>query len=135
MAEAGLTVSVAGPHRFFARRGMTRKKDWGHLEQDRPDALRQRHDWFENQVDLEPERLMLIDETWTATNMARLVLLTSRRFFDPPEGQGSNASARIHLVIIRQAIDGAAAPCGPASGSVNFMAMFDKQSWLNRDYN
>ena len=28
LAEMGLTVSVAGLHRFFARRGMMRKKDW-----------------------------------------------------------------------------------------------------------
>ena len=28
LAEIGLTVSVAGLHRVFARRGMTRKKDW-----------------------------------------------------------------------------------------------------------
>lgn len=28
LAEIGLTVSVAGLHRFFTRRGMTRKKDW-----------------------------------------------------------------------------------------------------------
>ncbi len=28
LAEMGLAVSVAGLHRFFARRGMTRKKDW-----------------------------------------------------------------------------------------------------------
>ena len=29
LAEVGLTVSVAGLHRFFARRGMTRKKRLG----------------------------------------------------------------------------------------------------------
>ncbi|GAY22153.1 mobile element protein [Sphingobium fuliginis] len=29
LVEAGLTVSVAGLHRFFARRGMTRKKRLG----------------------------------------------------------------------------------------------------------
>jgi transposase len=28
LAEIGLTVSVAGLHRFFARHGMMRKKDW-----------------------------------------------------------------------------------------------------------
>ena len=28
LAERGLAVSVAGLHRFFARRAMTRKKDW-----------------------------------------------------------------------------------------------------------
>ena len=37
--------------------------------QDRPDVLKQRHDWFDAQLDLEPERLVFIDETWTATNM------------------------------------------------------------------
>lgn len=31
----------------------------------------QRHAWFDGQVDLDPERLVFIDETWTATNMAR----------------------------------------------------------------
>jgi hypothetical protein len=28
LVEIGLIVSVAGLHRFFVRRGMTRKKDW-----------------------------------------------------------------------------------------------------------
>ena len=27
--------------------------------------------WFDGQLDLEPQRLVFIDETWTATNMAR----------------------------------------------------------------
>ncbi|WP_156454585.1 IS630 family transposase, partial [Erythrobacter sp. CCH5-A1] len=44
----------------------------GHaIEQDRPDVLKQRHEWFEGQIDLEPVRLVFIDETWTATNMTR----------------------------------------------------------------
>ena len=44
----------------------------GHaIEQDRPDVLRQRRDWFDGQLDLDPERLVFIDETWTATNMTR----------------------------------------------------------------
>ncbi|WP_156804368.1 IS630 family transposase, partial [Sphingomonas sp. ATCC 31555] len=72
LAKKGLAVSVAGLHRFFARRGMTRKKKTGHaVEQDRPDILKQRRDWFDGQVDLEPEHLVFIDETWTATNMTR----------------------------------------------------------------
>ena len=33
--------------------------------------MRQRQDWFAGQLDLEPERLVFIDETWTATNMTR----------------------------------------------------------------
>ena len=41
-------------------------------EQERPDILRRREAWFEGQLDLDPEQLVVIDETWTATNMARL---------------------------------------------------------------
>ena len=40
-------------------------------EQDRPDILKRREDWFARQLDLDPERLVFIDETWTSTNMAR----------------------------------------------------------------
>jgi transposase len=41
-------------------------------EQDRPDVLSRREAWFEGQLDLNPTQLIFIDETWTATNMARL---------------------------------------------------------------
>jgi hypothetical protein len=40
-------------------------------EQDRPDILKRREDWFDGQLDLDPQRLVFIDETWTSTNMAR----------------------------------------------------------------
>jgi transposase len=30
-----------------------------------------REQWFEDQLDLDPERLIFIDETWASTNMAR----------------------------------------------------------------
>jgi transposase len=30
-----------------------------------------REAWFDNQLDLDPEKLVFIDETWTTTNMAR----------------------------------------------------------------
>jgi transposase len=40
-------------------------------EQDRPDILKRRRDWFDGQLDLDPERLVFIDETWASTNMAR----------------------------------------------------------------
>ncbi len=32
---------------------------------------RRREAWFEGQLDLDPERLVFIDETWATTNMAR----------------------------------------------------------------
>ncbi|MBL6459342.1 IS630 family transposase [Belnapia sp. T6] len=40
-------------------------------EQDRPDVLRRRWAWFEAQPDLDPDRLVFVDENWTSTNMAR----------------------------------------------------------------
>ena len=33
--------------------------------------LARRREWFAGQLDLDPEHLVFIDETWTATNMAR----------------------------------------------------------------
>ena len=33
--------------------------------------LRQRWAWFEGQIDLDPDRLVFIDESWASTNMAR----------------------------------------------------------------
>ncbi|WP_246359993.1 IS630 family transposase [Sphingomonas abaci] len=46
------------------------QKKTGHaIEQDRADVLSQREAWCDGQLDLEPARLVFIDETWTATNM------------------------------------------------------------------
>jgi transposase len=71
LAGVGLSVANSTLHRFFARHGITRKKRPATIEQDRPDVLSQRQAWFDGQCDLEPERLVFIDETWTATNMTR----------------------------------------------------------------
>jgi transposase len=47
------------------------EKKTGHAsEQDRPDVLIRREAWFEAQPDLDPERLVFVDETWASTNMA-----------------------------------------------------------------
>jgi transposase len=49
-----------------------REKKSAHAsEQDRPDVLKRRRDWFEGQFDLDPASLVFIDETWASTNMAR----------------------------------------------------------------
>jgi transposase len=42
------------------------------LEQERPDLLRRRRDWFDRQLDLDPARLVFIDETGLSTKMSRL---------------------------------------------------------------
>uniref|UniRef100_UPI001A962F1A IS630 family transposase n=1 Tax=Sabulicella rubraurantiaca TaxID=2811429 RepID=UPI001A962F1A len=41
-------------------------------EQDRPDVAARRQAWFDAQPDLDPERLVFIDETGASTKMARL---------------------------------------------------------------
>jgi hypothetical protein len=57
----------------------SRAKKTGHaIEQDRPDVLRQRRAWFDGQIDLDPERLVFIEETWAKTNMARTYGCCSR---------------------------------------------------------
>jgi hypothetical protein len=33
--------------------------------------VRRRQAWFDRQLDLDPGRLVFIDETWASTNMAR----------------------------------------------------------------
>lgn len=48
------------------------KKDRHALEQDRPDVLKRRRVWFDGQLDLDPEKLIFIDETGLSTKMARL---------------------------------------------------------------
>jgi transposase len=47
------------------------KKTAHATEQDRPDILKRRRAWFDGQGDLDPTRLVFIDETWASTNMAR----------------------------------------------------------------
>lgn len=41
-------------------------------EQARPDAAARRAAWFDAQLELDPERLVFIDETGASTKMARL---------------------------------------------------------------
>ena len=72
LAERGTPVGIGTVHRFFRRHGLTRKKRPATpIEQDRPDILTQRRAWFEAQPDLDPARLVFIDETWASTAMAR----------------------------------------------------------------
>jgi transposase len=48
------------------------QKKTGHAaEQDRPDVLSRRQAWFDAQPELDPERLVFIDETGASTKMAR----------------------------------------------------------------
>src|SRR6476620_1431455 len=63
-----------------------RKKKTAHAaEQERPDVLKRREAWFEEQLDLDPARLVFIAETWASTNMAR-------RYGRAPRGQRLRAA-------------------------------------------
>ncbi|MGU3541016.1 IS630 family transposase [Methylobacterium sp. A54F] len=70
--EHDLTVGMGTLWAFLDARGLTYKKKTAHAtEQDRPDVKAAREAWFEGQPDLDPARLVFLDETWTSTNMAR----------------------------------------------------------------
>ncbi|TXM96872.1 IS630 family transposase [Methylobacterium sp. WL122] len=71
--EHDLTIGLGTLWSFLDARDLTYKKKTAHAaEQDRPDVKVAREAWFEGQPDLDPARLVFLDETWTATNMARL---------------------------------------------------------------
>ena len=67
----GLKVAQSTVWGLLNRRGMTFKKTAHASEQQRPDVLLRRQAWFKAQPDLEPERLVFIDETGASTKMAR----------------------------------------------------------------
>jgi transposase len=50
----------------------SKKKTLFAIEQDRPDVARRRLRWKAHQGDVDPARLVFIDETWAKTNMTRL---------------------------------------------------------------
>ncbi|WP_426043163.1 IS630 family transposase [Brevundimonas sp. TWP2-3-4b1] len=72
LAEQGVATSLSSLWRFFVRRRITPQKKSAHAdEQSRPDVLIRRQAWFDSQLDLDPERLVFIDETGASTKMAR----------------------------------------------------------------
>ena len=75
--------------------GVTIKKAAPASEQDRPDVAARRCAWFKAQPDLDPERLVFIDETGASTKMAR-------RHGRAMRGQrcaGSDAGPRYRMAI------------------------------------
>jgi transposase len=75
-AEFAKAGGRAGGHRHALAllrpaRDHAQKKSVHAAEQDRPDILKRRWEWFESQPDVDPDRLVFIDESWASTNMAR----------------------------------------------------------------
>jgi transposase len=82
----GLSLGYGTVWRFLARHKITRKKKTGHAsEQEREDVEASREAWFEGQLDLDPRKLVFIDETSISTSMAR-------RFGWAPRGERCRAS-------------------------------------------
>ena len=72
IANCGERFSSSVIWRFFDRHEITFKKKTAHAEeQQRPDVLKQRQAWFGAQLDLDPRKLVFIDETGASTNLAR----------------------------------------------------------------
>jgi hypothetical protein len=40
-------------------------------EQERADVAQKRTEWKESQLDIDPQRVVFIDETWAKNNMTR----------------------------------------------------------------
>ena len=57
--------------RFFDRHEITLKKTAHAEEQQRADVQNRRREWFAGQLDLDPTKLVFIDETGASTNLAR----------------------------------------------------------------
>jgi transposase len=73
LEERGVSASVGTIWAFLDRADRTFKKKSLHAsEQDRPDVLEKREAWFEGQLDLDPNKLVFVDETWATTNLAPL---------------------------------------------------------------
>jgi len=72
LATHEVAASLGLMHKTLIRLGLTLKKKSGRAEeQDRPDVAEQRATWRARQGDMSPGRLVFVDETGAATNMAR----------------------------------------------------------------
>src|SRR5581483_2612878 len=67
----GLCEQRADLRDLGSARPDAKKKSLRAAEQDRPDVAAARSDWRQSQPELDPTRLIFIDETWTKTNMTR----------------------------------------------------------------
>lgn len=72
-AEQSVRIGRSTLSDWLRGHSWTFKKKSAHaLEQERPDILKRRRAWFDGQLDLDPAKLVFIDETGLSTKMARL---------------------------------------------------------------
>ena len=72
LKERGVAVAIGTLWRFFNRARSRAKKTAHAAEQRRSAVNAAREAWFEGQLDLDPTRIVFIDETAANTKMARL---------------------------------------------------------------
>ena len=65
LAERGLKVDYRSVWNFVHAERLSFKKTVVASERDRPDIARRRVQWTNRQSRIDPERLVVIDETWT----------------------------------------------------------------------
>lgn len=70
--ERAVSIGRSALDVWLRKRGWTKKKTAHAMEQERPDHLKRRQDWCDGQLDLDPARLVFIDETGLSTKMSRL---------------------------------------------------------------
>jgi hypothetical protein len=71
LAERQVEASVADSGASSAATGSRSEKSAHACDRGRVDVLKRREDWFDGQLNLNPDRLVSIDETWASTNMTR----------------------------------------------------------------
>jgi transposase len=107
-------------------RADAQKKSQRASEQDRPDVAEARQNWHASQAELNPERLVFIDETGASTNMAR-------RYGRCPRGERLLSSVpwghwKTTTFVAALRVGEVAAPCvldGPMDGE-SFRAYVDQ---------
>ena len=73
ITERGESFALSTIHDFYRRHRITFKKKTAHAsEQAREDVAARREAWFDLQPELDPAKLVFIDETGATTKMARL---------------------------------------------------------------
>jgi hypothetical protein len=73
IAEHDVKVSAGCLWKRLRHRADAQKKSLCAAEQDRADIAEAREEWRSSQPNLDPERLIFLDETGAKTNMVRLL--------------------------------------------------------------
>jgi transposase len=106
--QGGFQCSLTTVWRALRRQGLTRKKKTQHAdERDRPDVQKKRRSFRRNVKQIEPERLIFVDETGVTTAM-------TAAYAWAPRGERAIASApgswESVTVIVALGLDGVCAP-------------------------